>query len=152
MATAEVAALNYRLVVPTSTRLPAEVLEQAIRAAARDGVGVRVAVPFVLPPTLPIWAAPPRLVARVDQQRLVAERMLGNLHIDGRVEVAACRSEQSLIVQLCDERIPVEIVLAGSAPRALKRGIYGLAPITVVPSRSRFYRLRHPGHQPALES
>jgi nucleotide-binding universal stress UspA family protein len=145
-------AARYRLVVPTRPKLPAGVLEKAIETAAADGARVDVAIPFVLPATLPIAAAPPRLVARVEEQERLARQALRTTGALGSVEVFACRGEKSLILKLCSRIQPAEIVLAGPASWSLKRALHGRAPVVVVSGPSRLYRLRAAADSPVLES
>ncbi|MGZ4481447.1 MAG: hypothetical protein ACXVY5_04515 [Gaiellales bacterium] len=115
------------------------------------GDRVCVAIPIMLPPTLPISAAPPRLVERVKGQAAAAGRVLGALGASGRVETFACRSVQDMIAALCVRRPPEQIILAGSASWALKRAIHGLAPVTTVPGRSRRTPPPVPSIRPVLD-
>ena len=135
----------YRLVVASSTSLSASNLEDAIDEAASHGEAVAVIIPAVLPATLPIWAAPARILGRVTRLRRAARDRLDALEIHGTVEVVPCRSVQSAIATLCAERPPVGIVVAGSAPWRLRRAIRGIAPLTVLPAR------RGPRRNPPLD-
>jgi hypothetical protein len=117
--------------------VPESALERAIQHALAAGGGVRVALPIVLPPTLPIGATPPRLLGRIEAQRMVARRALAGAGRPALVESVQCRSVAAMVKVLCADRPPAEIVLAGSAPWLLRRSLHGLAPVTIVPSRLR---------------
>ena len=132
----------YRLVVTASSSLPVRTLDEAIGTAASDDASVAVVIPAVLPPTLPIWAAPARILDRVSRLRRAARERIRALDIEGSVEIVPCRSVHAAIAGLCGERPPVEIVIAGSAPWRLRRAIRGLAPVTVVPVRRQARRPR----------
>jgi hypothetical protein len=142
---------NYRLVVTASTTLSEAVLEEAIDEAASHGGPVAVIIQAVLPATLPIWAAPARILDRVTRLRRAARERLTALDVRGTVEVVPCRSVQAAIGGLCLERPPAGIVIAGSAPWRLRRAIRGLAPVTVLPARRRASRAKPIDGRPALE-
>jgi hypothetical protein len=141
----------YRLVVTASTTLSDAALEDAINEAASHGEEVAVIIPAVLPASLPIWAAPKRILGRVTRLRRTARERLTTLDVRGTVEVVPCRSVQAAIGALCAERPPAGIVIAGSAPWRLRRAIRGLAPVTVLPARRRARRPRPLDGRPALE-
>ena len=141
----------YRLVVTASSGLPARTLEEAIDTAASDDASVAVVIPAVLPATLPIWAAPARILDRVTELRQAARARMVALDLEGSVEIVPCRSVHSAIAALCGERPPIEIVIAGSAPWRLRRAIRGLAPVTVVPSRRAARRPQPVDGRPVLE-
>ena len=141
----------YRLVVTASSSLSVRALDQAIDAAASDDASVAVVIPAVLPPALPIWAAPARILDRVSRLRGAARERMRLLDVEGSVEIVPCRSVHAAIAGLCGERPPVEIVIAGSAPWRLRRAIRGLAPVTVVPARRQDRRSQPLDGRPALE-
>src|SRR4249919_3793706 len=141
----------YRLVVTASSGLPARTLEEAIDTAASDDASVAVVIPAVLPATLPIWAAPARVLDRVSKLRQAARERIRALDVEGSVEIVPCRSVHAAIAGLCGERPPTEIVIAGSAPWRLRRAIRGLAPVTVVPVRRQTRRPQRLDGRPALE-
>jgi hypothetical protein len=125
------------LVVCTDTRIEPTVLADAVtEALARDPSGltvVRVLIPAVLPPTLPISAWPPGMAERLERLREAAEAVVVAGRAPGRVEIAACRSVSDLLAAAW----PVEaLVLVGRAGWGVRRAARGLAPdIVVVPSR-----------------
>ena len=129
-------AMEIRLVVPTSSRVPDRVLERAIRHAAAAGGRVHVVIPVVLPASLPIGAAPARLMERIESQREVARRALLREGRPPLVEVARCRTVASLMRAWSKSAEPAEIVLAGGAPWRLRRLVRALATATVISSRS----------------
>lgn len=141
----------YRLVVTASSNLPARTLEEAIDTAASDDASVAVVIPAVLPPTLPIWAAPARILDRVSRLRGAARERMRALDIEGSVEIVPCRSVHAAIAGLCGERPPTAIVIAGSAPWRLRRAIRGLGPVTVVPARRQARGLQRLDGRPVLE-
>jgi hypothetical protein len=63
-------------------------IHEAIRTACGEGRSVWVAIPCVLPPTLPFTAAPPGLIERPDAQRSVAIGLHQELTAGSRVEPA----------------------------------------------------------------
>jgi hypothetical protein len=124
------------LVVCTDTRIDPPVLTDALaEALARDPAGsvVRVLIPAVLPPTLPISAWPPGLAVRLERLREAAEAVVAGGRRPGRVEIAACRGVADLLAAAW----PVDaLVLVGRAGWRVRRAARGLAPdIVVVPSR-----------------
>jgi hypothetical protein len=141
----------YRLVVTASSALHARTLEEAIDTAASDDASVAVVIPAILPATLPIWAAPARVLDRVSKLRLAARARMNALDLEGSVEVVPCRSVHSAISALCGERPPIEIVIAGSAPWRLRRAIRGLAPVSVVSERRHARRPQPIDGRPVLE-
>jgi len=126
------------LVVCTDTRIDPTLLAGALtEALAREPAGglcgVRVLIPAVLPPTLPIGAWPPRMADRLGRLRDAAEAVVGTLQPRGRVEIAACRS----VPDLLSAAWPVDaLVLVGGAGWRVRRAVHGLArDVIVVPSR-----------------
>jgi hypothetical protein len=124
------------LVVCTDTRIDPAVLTDALtEALARDPAGsvVRVLIPAVLPPTLPISAWPPGLAVRLERLREAAEAVVAGGRAPCRVEIAACRGVADLLAAAW----PVDaLVLVGRAGWRVRRAARGLAPdIVVVPSR-----------------
>jgi len=125
------------LVVCTDPRIDSSLLAGAItEALAREPVGltvVRVLIPAVLPPTLPISAWPRGMAARLDRLREAAEAVVASRLPRGRVETAACRS----VADLLSAAWPVDaLVLVGGAGWRVRRAVHGLAPgAVVVPSR-----------------
>jgi hypothetical protein len=124
------------LVVCTDTGIDPSVLTAALaEALVRDLAGVtvvRVLIPAVLPPTLPIGAWPPGLAQRLERLRAAADAVVAAGRGPGRVEVAACRGVADLLAAAW----PVDaLVLVGRAGRRLRGAARGLAPdIVVVPA------------------
>ena len=124
------------LVVCTDTRIDPTVLTDALaEALAREPAGVtvvRVLIPAVLPPTLPIGAWPPGLAQRLERLRETADAVVAAGRRPGRVEIAACRGVADLLAAAW----PVDaLVLVGRAGWRVRRAARGLAPdIVVVPS------------------
>lgn len=114
---------GYRLVVSAGWMTPTRVLEEAVTATASDGTTVAVVIPAVLPTTLPMWAAPARILQRVSRQRQAARGRLDALGLRGSVDVVPCRSVHAAISALCAEHPPSEIVIAGSASWRLRRAL-----------------------------
>jgi hypothetical protein len=110
-----------------SSAVPARVLEEAVDRTAAAGGPVAVVIPAVLPATLPVWAAPARLLARVSRQRQAARDRLSALGVAGSVEVVPCRSAHAAISALCAEHPPSEIVIAGPASWRLRRALRAIA-------------------------
>lgn len=125
------------LVVCTDTRTDPAVLTEALtEALARDpapGSVVRMLIPAVLPPTLPISAWPPGLAQRLERLREAADAVVAAGRAPGRVEIAACRGVADLLAAAW----PVDaLVLVGRAGWRVRRAARGLAPdIVAVPSR-----------------
>jgi hypothetical protein len=125
------------LVVCTDTRIDPSLLTGALTdALAREPGGitvVRVLIPAVLPPTLPVSAWPPRMAQRLDRLHDAAEAVVAELRPRGRVEIAACRG----VADLLSAAWPVDaLVLVGGAGWRVRRAVHGLAPdVVVVPSR-----------------
>jgi hypothetical protein len=114
---------RYRLVVSAGWMVPTHVLEAAVDATTSDGTSVVVVIPAVLPTTLPMWAAPARILARVSRQRQAARARMDALGLTGSVEVVPCRSVHAALSTLCAEHPPSEIVIAGSASWRLRRAL-----------------------------
>jgi hypothetical protein len=121
MSTLTSAAAPYRLVVAAGPAVPAEVVGDAVARTVRDGTPVAVVIPAVLPASLPLWAAPQRLLDRVSRQRRAARERMELLGLPGTVDVVPCRSVTAAIASLCSERPPAEIVVAGAASWRLRR-------------------------------
>jgi hypothetical protein len=130
---------RHVLIVCPDTRVEPERLACALRDAVADVRGdeiavVRVLLPAVLPPTLPIGAWPPQLAARLEALRASADRAGNSLTPPARVEIAPCRSTAALL----NASWPVDaLVVVGSAGWSVRRAARGVAPdVTIVPSRS----------------
>ena len=143
---------RHVLIVCTDTRVEPGILADALRDAAarvrRDEiVVVRVLLPAVLPPTLPIGAWPPRLAARLEGLRAAAGQAGASLTPPARVEIVPCRS----IPALLNASWPVDaLVLVGSAGWSVRRAARGVAPdVTIVPSRTASRRRRPAPASPA---
>jgi hypothetical protein len=143
---------RHVLIVCTDTRVEPERLAGALRDAVarvpRDEVAVvRVLLPAVLPPTLPISAWPPRLAVRVEALRAAADQAGSSLSPPARVEVAPCRSVPALL----NAHWPVDaLVLVGSAGWSVRRAARGVAAdITILPSRPTGLRRRSATTAPA---
>ncbi len=122
------------VIVLTSSRAQPDQLEAAIADAAGPGAAVDVVIPAVLPPTLPISACPPRIVARLNGQREVASAALRRLGVRGSVSIEPSRSVATLLQALPR---PDRLMLVGGAGWRLRRAAHGLADVvTVVPARS----------------
>jgi hypothetical protein len=124
------------LLLTTSARVPAELLEAAIAQAHRDFDRLRVVIPAVLPPTLPISAMPPHLAVRVDALRQAAAGALARLRAPGRVEIVRSRDTRSALLGAAVEP-PCAVVLVGAAGWSLRRAARGIAPVTVISHRGR---------------
>lgn len=131
-------------------QLLTDAFADALARAPRSEIKVvRVLIPAVLPPTLPIGAWPPRLAARLERLREAAEEMAGPLTPPARVEIVPCRS----VVALLNAVWPVDaLVLVGSAGWGVRRAARGVAPdVAIVPSRRRARRpLATPSRPKAL--
>ena len=143
---------RHILIVCTDTRVEPDLLVGALRDAAagvaRDEIAVvRVLLPAVLPPTLPIGAWPPRLAARIEGLRAAADRAGSSLTPPARVEIVPCRG----IPALLNASWPVDaLVLVGSAGWSVRRAARGVAPdVTIVPTRLRTGRRRPAPASPA---
>ena len=144
---------RHILIVATDTHIQPQLLADAVRDAVARTRGhiqvVRVMIPAVVPPTLPIGAWPPRLAARLEGLRDAAEATVASLQPRGRVEIAPCRSVAALLQAVW----PVErLVLVGGAGWSIRRAARGVAPdIVVVPSRPRAARREQlPASQPKV--
>jgi hypothetical protein len=140
------------LVVCTDSRAEPELVTEAItEALAREPAGitvVRVLIPAVLPPTLPISAWPPGLARPLGRLRDAAEAVVASLRPRGRVEIAACRSVADLLFRAW----PVDaLVLVGGAGWRVRRAVHGLAPdVVVVLSRHARRRELLPSSRPTI--
>lgn len=129
---------QHILVVATDTHIPPQLLTDAVGDALARARGeirvIRVMIPAVVPPTLPITAWPPRLAARLDALRDAAEGIAESLRPRGRVEIVPCRSVPALLQAVW----PVDsLVLVGGAGWSVRRAARGVAPdVVVVPSRT----------------
>lgn len=143
---------RHVLIVCTDTRVEPERLAGALRDAVarvpRDEIAVvRVLLPAVLPPTLPIGAWPPRLAARLEGLRVAADRAGGSLRPPARVEIVPCRSVPALLN--AHWRVDA-LVLVGSAGWSVRRAARAVAAdITIVPSRPTALRRRGAAPAPA---
>ena len=129
---------HHTLIVCTDTRVEPQLLTgalaDAVGRAPRDAIRVvRVLLPAVLPPTLPITAWPPRLADRLEALRAAADEAGRSLQPPARVEVVPCRSVPALL----DASWPADaLVLVGSAGWSVRRAARGVASdLTIVPSR-----------------
>jgi hypothetical protein len=134
------------LIVCADSRVEPELLTGAIDGALvrapRDEIAVvRVLIPAVLPPTLPISAWPPRLAARLNRLREAADQAAGSLGSPCRVEITPCRSVAALLNAVW----PVDtLVLVGSAGWGVRRAARGVAPDVVIVASRRAARRRQP--------
>ena len=129
---------HHTLIVCTDTRVEPQLLTgavaDAVGRAPRDAIRVvRVLLPAVLPPTLPITAWPPRMAARLEALRAAADEAGRSLQPPARVEIVPCRSVPALL----DASWPADaLVLVGSAGWGVRRAARGVASdLTIVPSR-----------------
>jgi len=139
------------LVVCTDTGIDPAVLADALmEAVARDQGGsvVRVIIPAVLPPTLPVSAWPPEMAGRLGRLREAAEAVVAAARAPGRVEIAACRGVADLLAAAW----PVDaLVLVGRVRWRVRRAARGLATdIVVVPSRKARRRGPLPASRPKV--
>ncbi len=145
---------HHTLIVCTDPRIEPELLagalDEALARAPRDAVRVvRVLLPAVLPPTLPISAWPPRLVERLERLRAAADERGRRFTPRPRVEIVPCRSIPALLG--ASWRVDA-LVLAGSAGWSVRRAARGVAPdVTIVPSRRDRSGAR-PGRPPLHEA
>ena len=129
---------HHTLIVCTDTRvepqLLADVFADAVARAPRDDVRVvRVLIPAVLPPTLPITAWPPPLATRVEVLRAAADEAGRSLQPPARVEIVPCRGVPAL---LHASWTVDALVLVGGAGWSIRRAARRVAgDITIVPSR-----------------
>ena len=142
---------HHLLIVCTDSRIEPALLTDAlddalVRAPRGEIAVVRVVLPAVLPPTLPVSAWPPRLADRLDaaaRARRAGRR--STLRSPCRVEIVPCRSISALLNAVW----PVDaLVLVGSAGWGVRRAARGVAPdVVIVPSR-RSARRRQPTPTP----
>lgn len=141
---------RHLLIVCTDTRVEPHLLTAAVTdALAREPAGitvVRVLIPAVLPPTLPISAWPSGLAHRLDRLHDAAEAIVAARRPPGRVEIAACRS----VADLLSAAWPVDaLALVGGAGWRVRRAVHGLArDVVVVPSRPTRHREPLPSSKP----
>jgi hypothetical protein len=112
-----------------------ELLAAAIAEVAQGNCDVHVALPAVLPSTMPISAYPPRLQERLGALATAAERAIREPMRRGRIEVVPCRSVRSAIGRALEHCDADEIVLVGAAPWRLRRALRHVAPFRVVSER-----------------
>lgn len=125
---------SHTVIVLTSGRARRGQLEAAIAESAGSGATIDVVIPAVLPPTLPISACPPRIVARLNGHRDVALAALRASGGRGSVAIEPCRSVAALLETLPR---PGRLMLVGGAGWRLRRAAHGLADVvTVVPAHS----------------
>ena len=137
---------RHILIVCTDSRIEPQLVTDALargaRTVPRDEITVvRVLLPAVLPPTLPVSAWPPRLADRLERLRAsVDERGRGSTPL-ARVEIVPCRSVPALL----NAAWPVDaLVLVGRRGWGVRRAARGVAPdVAIVPSR-RARRRRQP--------
>ncbi len=129
---------RHLLIVCTDSRIdPAlvtDALGEALERVPRDEIAVvRVLLPAVLPPTLPVSAWPPRLADRLERLRASVDERGRGLTPPARVEIVPCRS----IPALLNASWPVDaLVIVGKAGWGVRRAARGVAPdVTIVPSR-----------------
>jgi len=136
------------LIVPTSSWTRPHQLAAAVAAAAGPDAIVRVLIPAVLPPTLPITACPPRVGARLDAQREAAASALCGRG-RGSVVIAPARSVAALLAVAPP---PDRLVLVGGAGWSLRRAARGLAGggVTILPAGAG--RARTPQPRPAART
>jgi nucleotide-binding universal stress UspA family protein len=124
-----------RIVIPSSPRVADHVLQQAVTHAIRAGGAVKVLIPVVLPPSLPIGAAPPRLMARAQHQRELARHVLHRAGRPRLAELVQVRSLPALVRSLALDADPDEVVIAGRSSWALRRALHGVTLSTVISER-----------------
>jgi hypothetical protein len=116
------------LIVPTNPHVPAHLLARAIVDAIDDSRGcivfLEILIPAVLPPTLPITACPPRLIARLNALQEVAGKALRARSARGRVAISQCRSVPDLLRAAEPANA---ITLVGPASWLLRRAARGAA-------------------------
>jgi hypothetical protein len=112
------------------------VLQDAVRHAMQAGGAVKVLIPVVLPPSLPIHAAPPRLMARAEHQREVARRVLARAGRPRLAELVQARSLPALVRSLESDVDPDEVVIAGRAPWSLRRALHAVKSSTLISERT----------------
>jgi hypothetical protein len=125
-----------RIVIPSSPRVADHVLQQAVGHAIRAGGAVKVLIPVVLPPSLPIGAAPPRLMSRAEHQRDIARLVLDRAGRPRLAELVQVRSLPALVRSLASDVEPDEVVIAGRASWALRRALHGVTSSTVMSERT----------------
>ena len=129
---------QHILIVATDTHIPPQLLTDAVGDALARARGeikvVRVMIPAVVPPTLPISAWPPRLAARLDGLRDAAEAARGGAPA-APAGSRSCRAAAS--PALLHAVWPVDaLVLVGGAGWSVRRAARGVAPdVVIVPSR-----------------
>jgi hypothetical protein len=144
---------RHVLIVCTDSRaeplLLADAVDDVLARARRDETTVvRVLIPAVVPPTLPISAWPPRLAERIERLRTAAGERGASHTPRPRVEVVPCRSIRALL----DAHPQVDaLVLVGGTGWSVRRAARGVAAdVTAVPSRRT--RKPEPGRAPLHEA
>lgn len=121
------------VIVAADSRLRPDLLDDAlcdvIRADAGSLGSVRVLVPMVLHPTLPISACPPRIAVRLERLRQTAAGVIERMGVTGGAELAPCRSVPALVHAV---QHPDRLVLVGRAGWAVRRAARGAADDVVV--------------------
>ena len=116
------------LIVAVDPRLRPELLDEAVRDVVRTDDGtlgsLKVMIPVVLPPTLPITACPPRIAARLERLHEAASEAMEHADVTGRVEIEACRSVPGLLRVIPR---PDTLVLVGRAGWSVRRAARGVA-------------------------
>ena len=125
------------LIVPTDSRvspwtLADTVSDEALFAETRF---VWVLLPVVVPPTLPIGAVPPRIAARLEHLRDLADTALRASDARGRVEVVPCRSLPTLLAATGGRDRLVLVGRAGWPVRRAAHGLFGEIVVVVPPPR-----------------
>jgi hypothetical protein len=129
---------RHVLIVATDSHIQPQLLADAVTGATRRGSDavtvVRVMLPAVLPPTLPVTAWPPRLAARLERLRDAIDPILEALQPKGRVEIVPCRSVAALLQAVW----PVDtLILVGRAGWSVRRAARGVAPdVVMIPART----------------
>lgn len=129
---------RHVLIVATDSHIQPQLLADAVAGATRRGSDavtvVRVMLPAVLPPTLPVTAWPPRLATRLDRLRDTIDPILEAMQPKGRVEIVPCRSVAALLQAVW----PVDtLILVGRAGWSVRRAARGVAPnVVMVPART----------------
>ena len=129
---------RHVLIVATDSHIQPQLLVDAVTDATGRGsdaiMVVRVMIPAVLPPTLPVTAWPPRLAARLGRLHDAVEPILESLQPKGRVEIVPCRSIAALLQAAW--RVDT-LILVGRAGWSVRRAARGVAPdVVMIPSRT----------------
>ncbi len=125
--------LDRYLIVTTDPRIDHSLVEAAIAEADARDAFVHVAIPAVLPSTLPISAAPARLTEQLNGIQQSAHRALLQRRGRGRIEILPCRDVPSALQMAARDERPDHIILVGGASRRLRRTARGIAPHVLSP-------------------